>query len=565
MILAISTTISVTTEKGSQPPDAFAYALGALIGCFVLVRRRWPVGVLVASVVTLQVYYLANYPGILPAVALAVPLYTAAAAGHLRLALAISAWHWVPPLIFMAFGVLGSRIEVLNDLVRDGALMFAAALFGDAMRSHRALMATTAERLRRAEEDRKREVQELNAARVIQQQLLPTELPSLSGWRIAACYQPARAVGGDFYDFLELPNGQLALVTGDVTDKGIPAALVMATTHSILRGDVIGLMSPGAILERANDRLYTDIPTHMFVTCLYVVLDLVSGRLRFANAGHNLPYVASTGEVTELRATGMPLGAMPGMTYEEKEAHLAPGSTILLSSDGLVEAHNPAGEMFGFPRLRGIIETSRGGEHLIDECLTALREFVGRDWEQEDDITLVTLQRDRSTAMSGPGHSFDSGRKSERDACRTLSDFALPSEPGNERKAMELVAAAVRHLNMSPARLERLKTAVAEATMNAMEHGNKYRSALPVTVRVLTSTKDLFVLITDRGGGPIPTPGAEAPDLEAKLEGLQSVRGWGLFLIRNMVDEMNVTTDAAHHTVELVMHLQGGDDASEPV
>ena len=259
-----------------------------------------------------------------------------------------------------------------------------------------AAVAETSERLRRAEEDREREAQELSAARVIQQQLLPKELPSLPGWRLASYYQPARAVGGDFYDFLELPDGQLAIVTGDVTDKGIPAALVMTTTHSIFRGDAPGLVSPGAVLEQANNRLYPDIPAHMFVTCLYAVLDLRSGHLRYANAGHNLPYVATADGVTELRARGMPLGAMPGMTYEENEAYLAPGDSILLHSDGLVEAHNPQGEMFDFPRLQEIVKSSSGSEHLIDECLTELREFVGSDWEQEDDITLVMLQRDRN-------------------------------------------------------------------------------------------------------------------------------------------------------------------------
>jgi serine phosphatase RsbU (regulator of sigma subunit) len=257
-------------------------------------------------------------------------------------------------------------------------------------------MAEVSERLQRAEEDREREAQELSAARVIQHQLLPEEMPSLPGWRIAAYYGPAREVGGDFYDFLELTDGRLAIVTGDVTDKGIPAALVMATTHSILRGEGRGLASPGAVLGRANDRLYPHIPAHMFVTCLYAVLDPALGRLRFANAGHNLPYVATADGVTELRATGMPLGAMPGMTYEENEAHLAPGDSVLLHSDGLVEAHAPSGEMFGFPRLRKIVENSSGGENLIDECLAELREFTGRDWEQEDDITLVTLWRDRS-------------------------------------------------------------------------------------------------------------------------------------------------------------------------
>jgi serine phosphatase RsbU (regulator of sigma subunit) len=391
--VAVTIAISVARETGSQPPDTFAYALGVMIGALVLVRRRWPVGVLVASVVTLQVYYIANYPGILPAVPLAVALYTAAAAGHLRWSLAVAAWYWIVPLLFAAFGGLGPVVPALNELVRDGALMAVILLLGDAVRSHRALMAETADRLRRAEEDRQREAQELSAARVIQRQFLPKELPSLSGWRVEAYYQPAREVGGDFYDFLELPDGQLALITGDVSDKGIPAALVMATTHSIFRGDAPGLVSPAAVLEQANNRLYPDIPAHMFVTCLYAVLDPHSGHLRYANAGHNLPYVATADGVTELRARGMPLGAMPDMTYEENETYLAPGESILLHSDGLVEAHNPAGEMFGFPRLQKIVENNSGSEHLIDECLIELKEFVRSDWEQEDDITLVTLQR----------------------------------------------------------------------------------------------------------------------------------------------------------------------------
>lgn len=152
-----------------------------------------------------------------------------------------------------------------------------------------------------------------------------------------------------------------------------------------------------------------------------------------------------------------------------------------------------------------------------------------------------------------------------RDAERVLTDFALPSEPGNERQAMERVAAAVHDLGLSPPRLEQLKTAVAEAIMNAMEHGNLYRPELPVTVRVLASPDDVIVLIGDQGSRAVPATNAAVPDLEAKLEGLQSPRGWGLFLIQNMVDELRVTTDENHHTVELVMHLpvKGDEDAGE--
>jgi serine phosphatase RsbU (regulator of sigma subunit) len=397
--VAVAVTIAIGvsdyTEPGTRPPDAFAYALGATIGVLLLGRRHWPLGVLIASVVTLQVYHFAAYPGISAAVPLAVALYTAAAAGRLRWSVGVAAVYLSGLLLYALLGSPGPPGPVLGELVRDGALLTAVLLFGDSVRSHRALMAESSERLRRAEEDREREARELSAARVIQQQLLPKELPRLTEWGVTAYYQPARAVGGDFYDFPELPDGQLALVVGDVTDKAIPAALLMATTHSILRSDAQGETSPGAVLERANERLYPDIPPHMFVTCLYAVLNPVSGRLRYANAGHNLPYLATDG-ATELYARGMPLGALPGMSYEENETYLAPGEAVLFHSDGLAEAHDPTGEMFGFPRLKKIVENNSVGERLIEECLTGLRKFVGESWEQEDDITLVKLERTMS-------------------------------------------------------------------------------------------------------------------------------------------------------------------------
>jgi anti-sigma regulatory factor (Ser/Thr protein kinase) len=150
--------------------------------------------------------------------------------------------------------------------------------------------------------------------------------------------------------------------------------------------------------------------------------------------------------------------------------------------------------------------------------------------------------------------------KSARTNAELLAEFSVPSEPGNERLVMETVAEAVRGLDIRGENLERLKTAVAEATMNAMEHGNKYRPEVPVEVRVEVVERDLMVRITDKGSGPPPSQGGDVPDLEAKLEGMQTPRGWGLFLIKSMVDEMSITGDDGHHTIELVVHLgaEGG-------
>ncbi len=142
------------------------------------------------------------------------------------------------------------------------------------------------------------------------------------------------------------------------------------------------------------------------------------------------------------------------------------------------------------------------------------------------------------------------------EAYRTLAELSVPSEPGNERLAMEEVAGTVVGLGLPDRTLERLKTAVAEATMNAMEHGNRYRAEVPVLIEVAASDADLSVRITDEGSGP-PAFDSETPDLAAKLDGAQTPRGWGLFLIKSMVDEMNVTGDERHHTVELIVHRGG--------
>jgi predicted ester cyclase len=242
--------------------------------------------------------------------------------------------------------------------------------------------------------EREQVEQELQVARGIQQASLPKEAPALEGWQISPFYQPAREVGGDFYDFFELPDERLGIVVGDATSKGVPAALVMASARSMLRAVARASNFPGDVLGKVNDSLVTDIPPNMFVTCFYAILDPKRGSLRYANAGHDLPYLhRGRGEAEELRARGMPLGLMPGMSYEEKETILEAGESALFYTDGLVEAHNPEGEMFGFPLLRELVAEHGEKRTLGNLLLEELYSFVGEGWEQEDDITLLTLGR----------------------------------------------------------------------------------------------------------------------------------------------------------------------------
>jgi serine phosphatase RsbU (regulator of sigma subunit)/anti-sigma regulatory factor (Ser/Thr protein kinase) len=409
---------------------------------------------------------------------------------------------------------------------------------------------------------RERYEQELQVAQLIQQNFLPKELPDHPGWTLNAFYRPAREVGGDFYDFIDLPGGRLGIVVGDVTDKGVPAALVMASTRSVLRASAQRLVEPSAVLERVNEQLVPDMPPKMFVTCLYGVLEPSTGRFVFANAGHNLPCVQTSEGSFEPRAAGMPLGLMAGMSYDENEVLVAPGEALLLYSDALPEAHAPDGQMYGFPRVLGLVGDRNRRAELIDKVLTDLHRFTGSDWEQEDDITLVTLRRSAHVPDEAPtGDGPTSDAQPMLDEGRVLAEFTVASEPGNERQVMDRVADAVRS-TVPPSKLEALKTAVAEATMNAIEHGNRNDATLLVEIRVWVQERALVVRVTDQGGGGEPPGEAATPDIDAKLRGEQSPRGWGLFLIRNMVDDLHVSTDDEHHVVELVVRLEGDDDAA---
>ncbi len=249
--------------------------------------------------------------------------------------------------------------------------------------------------------ERERLDQELLVASRIQTGLLPKKLPQFDGWHVSAFYQPAREVGGDFYEFEYFEDGRLGIFVGDVTDKGIPAALVMATTRTLLKAAAGEFDSPGMVLARVNNLLVADIPDNMFVTCFYAILDPDAGKMVFSNAGHNLPYRLTKHEVMEIKAAGMPLGLMPDMEYDVHEMIIEPGDDMIFYTDGLVEAHNNDREMFGSQRLKNLFADFSGEDGtLIDRLMQELKDFMGEDQEQEDDITFVGVKRYNSAAVS---------------------------------------------------------------------------------------------------------------------------------------------------------------------
>ncbi len=237
---------------------------------------------------------------------------------------------------------------------------------------------------------------ELQMARQVQRSLLPAHIPDLKNWSFAARWHPAREVAGDYYDFIHLDGGRVALLLGDVTDKGLPASLFMVFARSAVRTSVDGRSTIGAAIERANRLICEESTQGLFVTLFCGLLDSESGRFRYVNAGHNPALYVQVGlnGITPLVRTGMPLGIDAGIGYEEVEITMEPGDFVLMYTDGVTEALSPGGEEFGMERLESVVSEHRHAS--ASELLTALEQAVEEftaGTQPSDDITLLLVKR----------------------------------------------------------------------------------------------------------------------------------------------------------------------------
>ncbi len=270
------------------------------------------------------------------------------------------------------------RLEIINGIAQQAAL----AIQNDLLQREMVV--------------RERLETEVHLARQIQQTFIPDSLPQYPGWQLSARWRTARQVGGDFYDVFELPNRKLGLFIADVADKGIPAALFMALTRTLVRAAVIETESPAEALRRVNDLLVPDTQQGMFVTAVYAVLDVETGELAFANAGHNPPFWLHSdgGQVEKLKRTGVALGAVEGASMSERSIRLAQGDNLLLYTDGLTEAFSPDGEMFGESRLEESLQDGKPGS--ADEVLGMVERHLNAFLQTEplaDDLTMLALRR----------------------------------------------------------------------------------------------------------------------------------------------------------------------------
>ena len=263
------------------------------------------------------------------------------------------------------------------------------------------IMQIMSKRLRRfmtEEVRRQRMEEELAIGKQIQLSLLPVGCPEISGWEFAAFYRPARQVGGDLYDFVIIPDDpqRMNIVIADVTGKGVPAALFMAMSRTLIRAEIANKHKPAMVLKRTNNFIAKDAHARLFLSMFYASLDTESGCVTFVNGGHEWPIwrQAQTGAIEYLRAPGFLLGVLPDIDPVESQVAIEPGDFLIFYTDGLTEARNEAGEMFGEERLEGLIgkTTAVSASVMLNVITTAVADFSG-DTPPFDDFTLVVVKR----------------------------------------------------------------------------------------------------------------------------------------------------------------------------
>ncbi len=380
--------------------------------------------------------------------------------------------------------------------------------------------------------------QEFEIARRMQTEMLPREAPALPGLQIVARSIPATEVGGDFYDFIRLDEHRLIIIVGDVSGKGVSGAMVTSAALSALRHAAEERRSPAEILNFANRRLARDLQRNMFVAVFCGVLDTAAGTLTYANAGQTLPMICREHEAfylsAPLQGERFPLGARKAASYGQAQIALYANDLLVFYTDGIVDMMNRAREPYSFERFQASVQThARTPLPEMLEHLIAAAESFAATKEHFDDITLLLTRfegNQREATRAAESEAFSSNENANE------IRLTLPSHIGYEKLAMHAAAALAELIGFERERVADLRTAVAEACLNAMEHGNKLHDINRVDIAFKASHDHLTVQIFDNGTGFARS--VSAPEVEKKIRGEETPRGLGLYLIERLVDEV---------------------------
>ena len=368
---------------------------------------------------------------------------------------------------------------------------------------------------------------DLRLAYTMQQSILPSKFPSSPHFHVYGNMKPAQDVGGDFYDITTLPDGRLAVAVADVSGKGVPAALFMMSSCTMLRGATISTDDPAEVLSVANDVLYQTNESTMFVTVFFAVYNPISGRLHYANGGHNHPVVIhADGTATVLpKVQGVALGVVQNFEYGSHDVILEPGDTVVLYTDGVTEAENAAAEQFEMERLCGLFANAspNSAEDTVTEVFRAVEEFAG-DAPQFDDITCLVLHRRAAAADE-----------------RRLS-LTMPPEL-EEMKRVDAAIAEFGKTEGWTSELEfQIKLVFEEVVINVVNYGFETRdgnagAAPEVGIDIDSKIDAVRMVIRDNGRAFDPLTQAPEPDTESEIPD-RPIGGLGIYLVRELMDEV---------------------------
>jgi sigma-B regulation protein RsbU (phosphoserine phosphatase) len=384
--------------------------------------------------------------------------------------------------------------------------------------------------------------QELNVAHDIQMSMLPATFPPFPDrdeFNVHAILKPAREVGGDFYDFFFINDDELCLVLGDVSGKGVPAALFMAVTLTMIKTQAVDDPSPASIVTRVNDELSADNPASMFVTLFIAIANVRTGEVRFTNAGHNPPYILRNDSSLDCldQRHGPIIGAVEGVAFREDQAQLEAKDTLVIFTDGVTEAMDTSQQLYSEPRLESCIGKSAGvPDQLTGEILNDVERYAG-EAEQADDITILAFQIEQAPKKQDVEklHMVAAVDLSEIDRINTtFSEFA--DEHG-----------------LAPGVSQKVSIVFDELLNNIISYAFKDDEDHKIDIEVSYVTGRLVIAVTD-DGMPFNPFDRVGPDTSLSIEE-RDIGGLGVLLVTELMDECHYQRHRNSNVVTLTMNL----------
>jgi len=386
--------------------------------------------------------------------------------------------------------------------------------------------------------------EELNVGHTIQMSMLPLDFPAFperTEFDLHGLLKPAREVGGDFYDFFMISEDEICLVVGDVSGKGVPAALFMAVSQTMIKTAASGDRSPASIMTRVNDALSTDNPASMFVTLFLAIVDIRTGRFRYCNAGHNPPYIVHPdGHLTCLNQRhGVVMGAMPGLAYGEDEASLGKADNLFIFTDGVTEAMDPGGQLFGEKRLENFLNSAdrSTAQILTGSALQSVEGFAA-EAEQADDITILVYRLQEAPTITE----------------RSSLEISISADIAEIARVQQATDEFVDKTNIGVAATQKMGITLDELLNNTISYGFDDPRGHEIHVNIELNNDHISLRVSDDGVPFNPFTHSD-PDTSLSIEE-REIGGLGVMLVKKLTDSQAYQRLSDRNVVTLTIELK---------